>query len=117
VAGAEVVPGGADAVGRHRRRRFATSKAAIAVARAVTRPTLIVTKSYRLAAARVAAILVTHACSRAVAANPEFLGGAAVATSCAPTAVLGVDDAHSERVLRNLYAAVIRTDDRVHAWT
>ncbi len=121
VAGAEVVflavPTPSDVTGAGDLRYV--DEAATAVARAVTRPTLIVTKSTVPVgtAARVAAILATHArfpC--AVAANPEFLKeGAAVADFMRPDrVVLGVDDAHSERVLRNLYAAVIRTDDRVH---
>jgi UDPglucose 6-dehydrogenase len=121
VAGAEVVflavPTPSDATGAG---DLSYVDAAVhAVAAAVTGPTLVVTKSTVPVgtAARVRELLRRVArfpC--AVAANPEFLKeGAAVADFMRPDrVVIGVDDPDSERRLRGLYAAVMRTDDRLH---
>ncbi|MEZ4404686.1 MAG: UDP-glucose/GDP-mannose dehydrogenase family protein [Kofleriaceae bacterium] len=94
-------------------------RAAAEVARATTGPTIVVNKSTVPvgAAARVQAILEAHSAHRCVvASNPEFLKeGAAVADFMRPDrVVVGVDDPGAERVLRALYAAVVRTDDRIH---
>ena len=121
VAGAEVVflavPTPSDALGAGDLRYV--EEAAAAVGRAVTGPTLVVTKSTVPVgtAAQVRAILArTAAFPCRVASNPEFLKeGAAVADFMRPDrVVIGVDDPASERTLRGLYAAVMRTDDRLH---
>ncbi|MCA9679231.1 MAG: UDP-glucose/GDP-mannose dehydrogenase family protein [Kofleriaceae bacterium] len=121
VAGAEVVflavPTPPDARGAADLRYV--DDAVAAVARAVTGFTVVVTKSTVPVgtAARVRAQLAAEARhDTVVAANPEFLKeGAAVADFMRPDrVVLGVDDPRAERVLRALYAAVVRTDDRVH---
>jgi UDPglucose 6-dehydrogenase len=93
--------------------------AARTVARAVSGFTVIVMKSTVPVgtAARVRAICAQHARHECVVtSNPEFLKeGAAVRDFMRPDrVVLGVDDARAERVLRNLYAAILRTDDRIH---
>ena len=93
--------------------------AAEAIGRAMTAPTVVVTKSTVPVgtADRVREAVGQHARhSFAVVSNPEFLKeGDAVNDFLKPDRVLiGTDDDRARELLRNLYAPFVRTNDRIH---
>ncbi|MBX3155118.1 MAG: UDP-glucose/GDP-mannose dehydrogenase family protein [Deltaproteobacteria bacterium] len=97
----------------------AVEAAAREVGRWLAADTLVVTKSTvpvgTTARVREAIAKVTRV-PFGVASNPEFLKeGAAVADFMRPDrVVIGVDDPRAEHLLRGLYAAVLRIDERIH---
>ena len=93
--------------------------AAEAIGRAMTAPTVVVTKSTVPVgtADRVREAVGQYARhSFAVVSNPEFLKeGDAVNDFLKPDRVLiGTDDDRARELLRNLYAPFVRTNDRIH---
>ena len=93
--------------------------AAEAIGRAMTAPTVVVTKSTVPVgtADRVREAVGQHARHAfAVVSNPEFLKeGDAVNDFLKPDRVLiGTDDDRARDLLRNLYAPFVRTNDRIH---